>query len=76
MCLRLPERLRRITGFSISDVLKRGLAACETQAWADPSRRLYAVYRKLDLGSGGYAAAPAWKSKSAVADAILNKHGR
>lgn len=70
------ERLRRITGLSISEVLKRGLAAYETQALAEASRRAYDVYRELDLGPGGYAAAPARKAKSTVAEAIRRKHGR
>jgi hypothetical protein len=70
------ERLRRITGLSISEVLKRGLAAYETQALAETSRRPYDIYRALDLGPGGYAAAPARDAKSAVSDAIRRKHGR
>jgi hypothetical protein len=70
------ERLRRITGLSISEVLKRGLAAYETQALAETSRRPYDIYRELDLGPGGYAAVPARAAKSRVADAIRRKHGR
>jgi predicted CopG family antitoxin len=46
------ERLRRITGLSISEVLKRGLAAYETQARAEASRRPYDIYRKLELVHG------------------------
>jgi hypothetical protein len=64
------ERLRRITGLSLSEVLKRGLAAYETQALAETSRRPYDIYRALDLGPGGYAAAPARGAKSAVSAAI------
>ncbi|WP_058556228.1 hypothetical protein [Thiohalocapsa sp. ML1] len=72
------ERLRCITGWSISqvisevisEVLKRGLAAYETQALAETSRRPYDIYRALGLGPGGYAAAPARGAKSAVSAAI------
>jgi hypothetical protein len=57
-------RLRPMAGVSISEVPNRGLAAYERQAEA------------LDLGSGGYAAAPARDAKSAVSDAIRRKHRR
>ena len=70
------ERLRRVTGLSISEVVKRGLAAYETQALPQTSRRPYDIYRELDLGPGGDATAPAREAKSAVADAIRRKHGR
>ena len=53
------DRLRKITGLSISEVLKRGLSAYEDQAVKDISRKPYDIYSKLDLGDGGYATAPA-----------------
>ena len=36
----------------------------------------YAIFRRLDLGPGGYAAAPAKRAKTAVAAVISEKHGR
>ena len=36
----------------------------------------YAVFRRLDLGPGGYAAAPAARAKTAVAAVIGEKHRR
>lgn len=69
-------RLRHITGSSISELLKRGLAAYEAQALAEASRRPYDIYRELDLGPGGEATAPARDAKTAVADAVRNKHRR
>ena len=56
---RTLERLRNVTGLSISEVLKRGLSAFEAQAMDQADRRPYDIYRKLDLGEGGYARAPA-----------------
>jgi hypothetical protein len=38
--------------------------------------RPYDIYRRLDLGEGGYAVAPAARAKSAVAAAIGRKHRR
>lgn len=69
-------RLRRMTGLSMSEVLKRGLAAYEREAAAEASRRPYDIYSALDLGPGGYAAAPARRAKAAVAEAIGRKHGK
>ena len=36
----------------------------------------YAIFRRLDLGPGGYAAVPAKRAKTAVAAVIGGKHGR
>ncbi len=69
--------LTRMTGLSISEVLKRGLISYKQQALNDPAARSpYEVLRGLDLGPGGYAIAPARDAKSAVRRSILRKHGR
>lgn len=70
------ERLRNITGLSISEVLKRGLRAYESEALERAHRKPYDIYRKLDIGKGGYAVAPAKDAKSAVADVIRRKNRR
>jgi predicted CopG family antitoxin len=70
------QRLRNVTGLSISEVLKRGLSAYEIQALEQTTRKPYDIYRELDLGDGGYAIAPAREAKSAVAGAIRRKHKR
>jgi hypothetical protein len=69
-------KLRRITGLSISEVLKRGLMTYEVTALKEANAKPYDVFRRLDLGKGGYALAPAKRAKSAVADAIKRKHRR
>ncbi len=70
------ERLRNITGLSISDVLKQGLNAYERQALEHEKRKPYDIYRELDLGEGGYATASAREAKSAIVDVIRRKHNR
>lgn len=67
------ERLRNLTGISISEILKRGLSAYEAEAVTQAHHKPYDIYRELDLGEGGYAVAPARESKRAVADAIRRK---
>jgi hypothetical protein len=70
------ERLRDMTGLSISEVLKQGLSAYERQTLDHLEPRPYAIYSALDLGPGGYAMAPARAAKRAVVDAIRRKHKR
>lgn len=69
--------LRRRTGLSISEVMRRGLRAYERELNSDITRRPYEVYKSLGLpGEGGHAVAPAAKAKEAVAEIIRKKHGR
>ncbi|WP_295383907.1 hypothetical protein [uncultured Thiodictyon sp.] len=67
------ERLRTITGLTISELLKHGLTAYEGRALEQAKRKPYDIYRKLDLGPSGYAVAPAREAKSAVAQVIRRK---
>jgi hypothetical protein len=69
-------RLRRATGMSISEVLKRGLKAYEQLALQEREVRPYEIYKRLDLGKGGWALAPASDAKHAVREAIRRKHSR
>jgi hypothetical protein len=67
------ERLRALTGLSISEVLKEGLTALEIQARQRAKREPYDIYCEIDLGKAGYARAPAVQAKSALADVIRRK---
>ena len=71
-----PALLRKRTGLSISEVFKNGLRAYAASARDETAEPPYAVFRRLDLGSGGYAAAPARRAKTSVAAVIGEKHGR
>ncbi|MGH8503368.1 MAG: ribbon-helix-helix protein, CopG family [Gammaproteobacteria bacterium] len=73
---RTLARLRKLTGLSISEVLKRGLIAYKAKALEDSTLVPYEIYRQLDLGEGGYAVAPARQAKSRVRAAIERKHAR
>lgn len=66
--------LRRITGLSISEVLKRGLLAYKAVAMREASEKPFDVYRRLDLGEGGRSVAEAKDAKTTVADVIKRKH--
>ncbi len=69
-------KLKKVTGLSISEVLKRGLSAYEEQAMQQAAGNPFAIYRELDLGEGGYAIEPARHAKSAIKEAIRRKHKR
>jgi hypothetical protein len=70
---RTLARLRKITGLSIFEVLKRGLIAYTEKAVEDSKRTPYQIYRQLDLGEGGYAVARARQAKASVRTAIQRK---
>jgi hypothetical protein len=72
----LLRKLRRKTGLSISEVLKRGVKAFSENAVRETAATPYEVYRRIDLGPGGYARSPARGAKKAVRAAIARKHGR
>lgn len=69
-------RLRRATGFSISEVLKRGLQVYAQRTEEQGKARPYDIYRRFHLGSGGWSVAPASDAKRAVKQALRRKIGR
>ena len=73
---RLLEEIRRTTGLSISEVLKRGVLAFHEEVSRRTTRTPFDVYRELDLGPGGYAIAPSTDVRRGVREALLRKHGR
>ena len=73
---RALERLRKVTGLSISEVLRRGLAAYARAASREGQVRPYEIYARLDLGAGGWSIAAASEAKRAVKEAIRRKHRR
>ena len=68
--------LTRMTGLTISELLKRCVFAYRSKVLEKTARKPYEIFRQLDLGSGGYARAPAKNAKTAVGDIIRKKHGR
>lgn len=62
------------TGLSVSEVLRLGIEAYADSV--DKAAAPYEVFRRLDLGRGGYAAAPAHRAKQAAANAIRDKYHR
>ena len=68
--------LQKQTGLSISNVLKRGLETFAMEAREKTATKPYEVFRRLDLGPGGYAMGPATNAKDLVSETIKKKYGR
>ena len=73
---KLLERVKRATGWSASEVIKRGLRSLDRQLREQPSKRAFDVYKALDLGPGGYASGPASDSRKVAREAIRRRAGR
>jgi hypothetical protein len=73
---KLLARIRRETGLTASDVLKRGLRALARELSAEPSTRAWEIYKSLDLGPGGDAALPSTATREQIRDLIMRKHRR
>ena len=70
------EEIRRTTGLSISEVLKRGIQVFRKEALEKASPTPFEIYRELDLGPGGYAIAPSTDVRRGVREALRKKHRR
>jgi len=70
------REVRAATGLPISEALKRGLRSLQERVREEAMQTPYDVYRKLDLGPGGYARAPSTDSRGAVRRALKKKLGR
>ena len=68
------QEIRRTTGLSISEVLKRGIQAFRKEVARKASPTPFEIYRELDLGPGGYAIAPSTDVRRGVGEALRKKH--
>ena len=56
--------------------MKRGLETFAMEAREKTATKPYDVFRRLDLGPGGYAVGPAANAKDLVSETIRKKYGR
>ena len=70
------QQIRDATGLPISEALKQGLRALSQRVVLDAARTPYDVYRRLDLGPGGYAIAPSTDTRRGVSAALRRKFRR
>lgn len=72
----LLDRIQRQTGWTASDVLKRGLRALHRDLAEAHATRPFDIYSELDLGPGGSAAGPASQSRETARRVIVRKYGK
>lgn len=68
----LDEIMER-TGLSISQAIKEGLLEYRQKAIALTGKKPSDFFESFDLGEGGYAAAPARESRSAVKEKLRER---
>ena len=74
---RLLAKVRRAKGLSASAALKQGLVALSDALDAEgPTETPFEIYRKLDLGSGGYTHNSGRAAKSAIQQVLRRKARR
>jgi len=67
------NQIVQMTGMSISAAFKKGLLALRQEVASEVQRTPYDIYKKLDLGPGGYAIAPSTQVRRGVQAAIKQK---
>jgi hypothetical protein len=67
------QQIVTVTGRSISAAMKQGLLVLRNEVVREARRIPYDVYKELDLGPGGYAVAPATRTRRGVRAAIRRK---
>jgi hypothetical protein len=70
------QKIRKVTGMSISAALKQGLLALREKLTREESPTAWEVYERLDLGPGGYSIGPSTRTRDAVREAVRKKHRR
>jgi hypothetical protein len=73
---KLLARIQRRTGWTASDVLKRGMRLLDKSLATGSQKSPYEIYTALDLGAGSDAIESASDSRNAARRAILRKHGK
>lgn len=70
------QQIQEETGWTASDVLKRGLRSLQRESMSRAAKSPFEIYESLDLGPGGYAAGPASESRETARRVIAAKHKR
>ena len=64
------------TGWSVSAVLKRGVLALRDEVGRSSQQSAFEIYRRLDLGPGGYALVPSNETRRGMQIALRRKSRR
>lgn len=64
------------TGWSVSTALKRGVLVLRDAVGRNGQQSAFEIYRRLDLGPGGYAIAPSTETRRGMQIALRRKSSR
>jgi hypothetical protein len=73
---KILEQVRKQTGWSVSTTLKRGVLVLSKEVAHRAEQSAYDIYRRLDLGPGGYALAPSTETRRGMQLALKRKARR
>lgn len=67
------KHVTKKTGWSVSAALKRGVLILNEEISHRPKVSAFEIYRRLDLGPGGYAIAPSTETRRGMQLALKRK---
>lgn len=70
------KQVTQTTGWSVSAALKRGVLVLRDEVGRSTRRSPFEIYRRLDLGPGGYAIAPSTETRRGMQLALRRKFRR
>ena len=70
------KQVTQKTGWSVSSALKRGVLVLRDEVGRRVQQSPFEIYRRLDLGPGGYARAPSTETRRGMQIALRKKSRR
>ena len=70
------KQVTKKTGWSVSTTLKRGVLVLRDEVRRSGQQSAFEIYRRLDLGPGGYALAPSTETRRGMQIALRRKSRR
>jgi len=70
------KQVTKKTGWSVSTTLKRGVLVLRDEVRRSGQQSAFEIYRRLDLGPGGYALAPSTETSRGMQIALRRKSRR
>ncbi len=70
------KQVTKETGWSLSTTFKRRILTLRDEVSRRPQRSAFKIYRRLDLGPGGYAIAPSTDTRHGMQRAFRRKSRR
>ena len=70
------KQVTKQTGWSVSTALKRGVLVLRDEVGRSGQQSAFEIYRRLDLGPGGYARVPSTETRRGMQIALRQKSRR